>query len=536
MRLDVKIMPVGSSSSAFLLPVTPLNDAHQTGFFIFRRGSLVAFAEIASLYERDRHLPVRTLRQQILTAFRDGSFFDLLGVPFQQETTEDGTYVPLRKRKPALHVSWVNEVIEDVAALLFGEGHFPEIETDSKELSDAILELVAEADLSTVMSEAVFRASVGSAVLFVRFMGDPGKLRTFVSVADSTFYTPEFLPTDTSRLIRLTERYKVKGSSLREMGYSIPEDDLSSDFWWKTAWDTVMETGYVPVKVETDEDGRVNDATERDPTRTVQHDLGFVPAIWIKLPGGDDPFDGRCLFARAMDTVIEADYQLSQLGRGLKYSQDPLKVISMDGEVSSEFKKIVAGSDMLVLPEGGEAKLLETNGESARAVMEFASLLRRYAIRSISGSPIDPERLTVPQSGRAMEILNMPLVQLADKMRSVFGSVLLRIFGMVRQAAQKRPVLVNGKTFPKDSGDIRLRWPDWYPPTAMDRLQDVQAVAGATQAKILSTESALRFLSSRFDIDSVEDELKRLEKETNDDARRQQQQQQPGNGQQQQEA
>jgi hypothetical protein len=70
----------------------------------------------------------------------------------------------------------------------------------------------------------------------------------------------------------------------------------------------------------------------------------------------------------------------------------------------------------------------------------------------------------------------------------------------------------------------------------MDRLQDVQAVAGATQAKILSTESALKFLSSRFDIDSVEDELKRLEKETNDDARRQQQQQQPGNGQQQQEA
>ncbi len=495
----------------------------------------MAFAEIASLYERDRHLPLRSLRQQILTAFRDGSFFDLLGVPFQQETTEDGTYVPLRKRKPALHVSWVNEVIEDVGALIFGEGHFPEIETDSDDLTDAILEFVAESDLSTVMSEAVYRASVGSAVLFVRFMGDPGKLRTFVSVADSTFYTPDFSPTDPSRLIRLTERYKVKGAALREMGYGIPEDDLSSDFWWKTAWDTVMETGFVPVKVETDADGKVNDATSPDPRRTVQHDLGFVPALWIKLPGGDDPYDGRCLFARAMDTVIEADYQLSQLGRGLKYSQDPLKVIALNGDIPPNFKKIIAGSDMLVLPEGGEAKLLETNGESARAVMEYVALLRRYAVRAISGSPIDPERLTVPQSGRAMEILNMPLVQLADKMRSVFGSVLLQLFGMVRDASAKRPVIAKGKPFPKDPADIRLRWPDWYPPTAMDRLQDVQAVAGATQAGILSTESALRFLSSRFDINSVEDELKRLMKEKDDNARRAQQQQ-PGNGQQQQEA
>jgi hypothetical protein len=496
----------------------------------------MAFAEIASLYKRDPHLPLRALRNTILTAFRDGSFFDVLETAFQQETDSNGSYIPLRRRRPALHVSWVNEVIEDVAALLFGQGHFPEIESDNEALVEVLTALVDDADLRSVMTEAVIRASVGSAVLFVRFMGDPGKLRTFVSVADSTWYVPVFDPADPSRLMSLTERYKVKGSALREMGYSISPDDLSSDFWWKTAWDTVMETGYVPVKVETDEYGRVNDATERDPTRTVQHDLGFVPAIWIKLPGGDDPFDGRCLFAQAMDTVIEADYQLSQLGRGLKYSQDPLKVIAMGGDVPDDLKKIVAGSDMLVLPEGSEAKLLETNGESARAVMEFVSLLRRYAIRSISGSPIDPERLTVPQSGRAMEILNMPLVQLADKMRSVFGSVLLRIFGMVRQAAQKRPVLVNGKTFPKDSGDIRLRWPDWYPPTAMDRLQDVQAVAGATQAKILSTESALKFLSSRFDIDSVEDELKRLEKETNDDARRQQQQQQPGNGQQQQEA
>ena len=492
----------------------------------------MAFSEIAGRYDRDRHFPIRTLRQQILTAFRDGSFFDVLGIPFQQETGENGAYIPLRNRKPTLHVSWVNEVLEDVGALLFGEGHFPEIETDSAELSDSLLNLVDGADLRTVLVEAVFRASVGSAVIFARFMGEPGKLRPFLTVVDSTWFTPVFSPSDPSRLISITERYKVKGSTLREMGYVVPEDDLTADFWWKTSWDVSMETAFVPAKVIVDDDGIPNDATVPDPSRTVQHDLGFVPAIWIKLPGGDDPIDGRCLFAKAMDTVIEADYQLSQLGRGLKYSQDPLKVIALNGEIPSDFKKIIAGSDILVLPEGGEAKLLETNGESARVVMEYVSTLRRYAIRSISGSPIDPERLTVPQSGRAMEILNMPLIQLADQMRSVFGKILLQILSMVRDAAKKRPVYVKEEPFGTFAGDVRLRWPDWYPPTAMDRLQDVQAVASAKEAGILSTESAIRFLSSRFDIESVEGEIQRLAKEMIDNARRQQQQQQqqqPGN-------
>ncbi len=485
----------------------------------------MAFAEIASRYERDRHFPLRVLRQRILTAFRDGSFFDILDVPFQQETTESGTYVPLRNRKPTLHVSWVNEVLEDVGALLFGEGHFPEIETDSDDLTKAIQSLVEEADLDTIMGEAVLRASVGSAVIFVRFIGKPGSLKPIITADDSTWFVPEFDPDQPDTLIRITERYKIKGMALREMGYPVPDDDLSSDFWWKTAWDTVMETGFVPVKVITDDSGIANDATVPDPSRTLQHDLGFVPALWVKLPGGNDPLDGRCLFAQAMDTVIEADYQLSQLGRGLKYSQDPLKVVALNGEIPANFKKIIAGSDILVLPEGGEAKLLETNGESARAVMDYVALLRRYAVRSISGSPIDPERLTVPQSGRAMEILNMPLIQLADKMRSVFGGVMIRIFDMVRQASSGKPVTVGGKAFPQTPGSIRLRWPEWYPPTAMDRLQDVQAVAGAKQAEVISSESAIRFLASRFGIESVEDELTKLKQETEDNARRQQQRQ-----------
>ena len=64
-----------------------------------------------------------------------------------------------------------------------------------------------------------------------------------------------------------------------------------------------------------------------DTARSVSHKLGAVPIVWIKnlpgLPTTGDSADGACTFAAAMHTQVEIDYQLSQAGRGLKYSSDP---------------------------------------------------------------------------------------------------------------------------------------------------------------------------------------------------------------------
>ncbi len=78
-----------------------------------------------------------------------------------------------------------------------------------------------------------------------------------------------------------------------------------------------------------------------DTARSVSHQLGAVPIVWIRnLPGSPttgDNADGACTFAAAMHSQVEIDYQLSQVGRGLKYSSDPtllLKDPSLpDGEL-----------------------------------------------------------------------------------------------------------------------------------------------------------------------------------------------------------
>ena len=70
-----------------------------------------------------------------------------------------------------------------------------------------------------------------------------------------------------------------------------------------------------------------------------------------------DPSDGACTFRAAIETQIEIDYQLSQAGRGLKYSSDPTLLIKEPATTDSEIVK--GAGNALVVSEKGDAKLLE---------------------------------------------------------------------------------------------------------------------------------------------------------------------------------
>ena len=106
-----------------------------------------------------------------------------------------------------------------------------------------------------------------------------------------------------------------------------------------------------------------------DEGRSVLHGLGFVPVVWIKnLPGGVGP-DGACTFRAAVETGIEIDYQLSQAGRGLKYSSDPTLLIKEPAGLEGELVR--GAGNALVVSEKGDARLLEIGGTAAGAVLDY---------------------------------------------------------------------------------------------------------------------------------------------------------------------
>ena len=184
-----------------------------------------------------------------------------------------------------------------------------------------------------------------------------------------------------------------------------------------------------------------------DEARSVQHGLGFVPMVWIRnLPGQSstgDIVDGACTFRAGIETQIEIEYQLSQAGRGLKYSSDPTLLIKEPVTTDSEIIK--GAGNALIVSEKGDARLLEIGGTASAAVIEYVRTLRELALESVHGNRANADRLTAAQSGRALELMNQGLIWLADNLRVSYGEgALLSLARMVLRSFANLSVAGHG--------------------------------------------------------------------------------------------
>ncbi len=461
------------------------------------------FETICGTIQADTSLPARVAKLDILRRVLDGTLYDNLPYQFHEERNSAGEYIPLRLRRPSVRYGLCRVVVEDSVALLFSAGHFPAIDADDPALARCLQDVIAESRLNEVMIDAAIRGSVGSvAVLFRVLQG-----RVFFSVLESLYLTPVWSAAAPDTLAQVTERYKVSGADLAAQGYE--NIDVQSMYWFQRVWDTEAETWYLPWAVNDPLGGPV-----KDEQRSVTHGLGFVPVVWIRnLPGGEG-VDGACTFRAAIDTNIEIDYQLSQAGRGLKYSSDPTLLIK---EPATSDAEIVKGAgNALVVSEKGDAKLLEIGGTAAEAVISYVRTLREFALESVHGNRASAERLTAAQSGRALEMMNQGLIWLADNLRIAYGEGgILPLMKMVVRASQKFPLTVMGERVPPldVTQRLKLRWPRWYPLSADDRLKEAQAVSALVNAGQLSRETAVKTVAAAHGITDVEAELDAIDQD-----------------------
>ncbi|MBS0558440.1 MAG: phage portal protein [Proteobacteria bacterium] len=467
------------------------------------------FETICDLIPRDSDYSPRTRALDILKRILDGTLYDVLPYQFHEERGAGGEYVPLRRRRPSVRYALCRVVVEDSVSLLFSEGHFPTIDCADQVTRGALADIVREARLNQVMTDAAIRGSVGSVALLMRVL----RGRIFVSVLDTTYLTPSWHPDQPDTLASVTERYKVSGDVLVASGY---EDiaDRSVDYWFTRTWNAKSETWFIPVPVGEPRDPVVDNA------RSVEHKLGFVPIVWIRnLPGpssSGSADDGACTFRAAIETQIEIDYQLSQAGRGLKYSSDPTLLIR---EPATSDTEIVKGAgNALVVSEKGDAKLLEIGGTASAAVIEYVRTLREFALESVHGNRSNADRLSAAQSGRALELLNQGLIWLADNLRISYGEcALLELARMILDASAVYPLVVMGRPAPVLQRDERLtlKWPRWYPPSADDRQKDAQTLSTLAQSGQISRETAVKSIADTYDIADVPAEIARIDSEMN---------------------
>lgn len=458
------------------------------------------FQTLCDLIPRDRDYPERTRTLDIMRRVLEGTLYDVLPYEFHDERGVGGEYIPLRARRPSVRYALPRIVVEDSVALLFSEGHFPAIDSPSQEVRDTLGRIVREARLNLVMTEAALRGAVGSVALLLRVL----RGRVFVSVLDTLYLTPIWQREAPDMLDSVTERFKVVGSALVEQGYEI--DDPGALYWFTRRWDSEDETWFTPVRVGSGIVASVDEA------RSVRHGLGFVPLVWVRnLPGGRG-IDGACTFAAAIETSIEIDYQLSQSGRGLKYSSDPTLLIKEPAGFDGNMVRGAANA--LVVSEKGDAKLLEIGGTAAEAVIGYVRTLRELALESVHGNRADSSRLTAPASGKSLELMNQGLIWLADNLRVSYGEgALLELMRMILLASRRYRLRVGGEEVAglDAHAAVSLVWPGWYAETAADRQLDADSVIALVGAGQLSRETALKSIADSYDIVDIPAELKRID-------------------------
>ena len=458
------------------------------------------YRTLAAKFPRDSDMPARAWRLGVLRAVLTGRLYDVLHTPFHAEVNEAGETIRLLDRRPSVRTGWCRTVVEDSASMVFDDSHVPAIDCADEATREALRRLVKDTGLAAVMLEAVVKGAVGSVAVSLRIL----KSRVYFAALETETLTPFWDPEAPDTLIRVREQYKVKGADLQALGYRLEQPEAVH--WFRRDWTAAGEDWYLPWPVDS------GAAPMLDPARSTAHGLGFVPMVWIRnLPGGDEIDGTPTVPDDAICTMIEADYQLSQAGRGLRYSADPKLVIMGQPENTK-----ISLTKALVLPDGdSDAKLLEIDGEAVARVIDYVRCLREIALEAMHGNRADPQQLAGAQSGRAMELMNQALICLAGRLRTSYGEGgLLGLLRLVVRAGQALPLSICGRVVEPGTlsaeAPLSLKWPSWYAATAEDRRANTQAIKTARDAGIMSLEAGIAAIAHDYDIEDQPAERARI--------------------------
>lgn len=454
-------------------------------------------------------------REKRLCIFKkvyDGTLYDAL-TPYSQNYTGgkegNGDYIPVAQRRPSIIYPIPKIIVEESVSMLFGESHFPLVRCEEEENTNALAFLINKYNLRSTMICAAKIGSLGSVCLLVKVLNK----KFYVDVLNTQCLTPVFDRKDPGVLAELKEKKIVMGATLSAYGYDIDDKNKNKPFYLRRVWNKTEEIYYVPYlcSKENDKDFKLT----VDKEKSTDHSLGFVPAIWIKN-NNDGEIDGECTFESIVDILIEINYQLSQLGRLLKYNADPTLVIKNEDSMSGG--PLIKGQT-LKLGDDGEAYLLEMKADGANAVIDYVRALREFAIEAVRGNRANPDKISALHSGKALQMLNIKLLSFVEDLRLFYGDC-----GLKPLLAMMVNILKTGK-YTIDTGDfsldfsaepmdsITLEWPDFYPPTPDDDANEANALQIYQANGILSKQTIRRVISDKYNILDVQEEEKQCDKE-----------------------
>lgn len=412
-------------------------------------------------------------------------------------------YVPVRKRKPRIIYNLPKVLVDKITSKLVGKSVFPRFSVEDDPDDTAFFAVVQKASgFRRNLIEPIRRALV-SGSCFVRFYFVDGNLQ--MEWANSKWCWPKF------DAVGELDEIEIK--------YVFDDwDDINQTTMQpRQKWYRIVLSKMADIEYDNPDYKEGVKPTFQEASRA-DHGLGWVQGEWLATAKDKFCPDGPSVFGEIIDFIDDINYSLSQSSQAVQYNQEPqLALNNMDED---EIDNLIRSSQKAWnLGREGKAEFLENQMDGVEKAADNRDHNRMLLLEVVRVILHDPDKMNDAQSGKALETLNAPLVELVDEFRAILEPHLIRLLlkmglsALHLNATGLETSIETPDGYMPSSLDLTADWPAIFPPT----LDDIKAMAdiatSVTTAKVMSRETMTKWLAPVFGIDDIEEELSKLESE-----------------------
>jgi hypothetical protein len=429
----------------------------------------------------------------------------------------NGQSAPIKFRRPSAPYHLTKVIVDRFTSLLFSEKRHPKLTIEADPISEDFVDTIAEEGRlwPTMMQARTFGGATGSVAVGFQFLNG----RPYFEVHDPRWVFPYFADRSTLELSALEKRYVF----YHEVYDKEDERYVSVPFWYRRVIDDEIDTIFKPAIVGDGEE------PEWVVERTVKHNFGFVPVVWIQnLPVVGD-IDGLPDAHGTLDMMEAMDTLNAQAQRGVIANCDPTLVISSEAEMSS----VKTGSGAAIHIPSGTVTYLELGGSGPKSARELSQEYRTMVLE-VAQCFLEGDQTSGAMTATEVNRRYSSMLAKADILREQYGErgvkPLLRKVMAASKIMQKggidaagniqrfildlppkviKPATETSRAQLRErklgAGPYRvsLDWPHYFEPSMADVQAAVGAAAAAKTSTLVDDEHATKFVAEYFHVEDI---------------------------------
>jgi hypothetical protein len=414
---------------------------------------------------------------------------------------KSGEFIPVRHRQPRIVYPFTKVLVDRIAAKLVGSEFFPNLKVeDDPDTSEFIRMIIKASKLKReIITTMKLMGLSGSS--FLRFSVIEGSL--VLETFHANYCYPVF--SASGKLESVSIKYVYEDHNDRD-----PSGNLKKK-WYRLDLTKTSDILYDNPDYNYEANPEFNVVSQ------VDHNFGFVQGTWFRT--GMEKFnpDGPSLVCDVLDFIDELNYNISQSSMAVGYGQEPQ--LAFSGVETEDLDKLIKSSSKAWhLGKDGKAMFLQNDLNGVKVASEFRDKIR-LGIQDVARVVLlDPEKFAAhAQSGRAMEIMHGPMIELISELRPFVEDGIIEIITKMAVAVLKLTAMgletdiIIPPGYQPQSMNITPHWPPLFPMTLDDLQKKSDIAIKLSAARVMSEEWATGYMAGDVGVEDVEEERAKIE-------------------------